>query len=62
MTRIRSATWSSASARVKAMTAPLEAQYAARLRRPTKPAIEAMLSITPPSALAIRGIACLQHR
>lgn len=48
--------------RVSAITAPLETQQAARLRRPTRQAIEAMFTIEPPPAATIRGIACLQHR
>src|SRR4030095_1946967 len=62
LTRIPSAAWSIASARVKAITAPLEAQYAARLRSPTRPATDETFTIVPPPLLASAGIACLQQR
>jgi hypothetical protein len=38
-------TWSTASARVNETTAPFDAQYAARLRRHTSAATDAMLTI-----------------
>ena len=62
LTRIPSVTWSTASARVSAITAPFDAQYAARLRRPTRPAIDATFTIAPPPRSRMPGIACLQHR
>jgi hypothetical protein len=61
-TRMPSLTWSSAIARVSASTAPFDAQYAARLRRPTSAATDAMFTIDPRPRAAIAGIACLQHR
>ena len=62
LTRIPSPTWSIASARVSATTAPFDAEYAARFRSPTSAATDATLTIEPPPRAIMPGIACLQQR
>ncbi|CRE30179.1 Uncharacterised protein [Bordetella pertussis] len=60
--RIPSVAWSSAMARVSAATAPLEAQYAARWRKPTSAPADAVLTITPAPWRCMIGMTYLQPR
>src|SRR3990172_7320162 len=53
--------WSTAMALVSAITAPLDAEYAVRPRG-RNAEIDDTLTIAPPPALSIAGIACLAAR
>src|SRR6476620_642039 len=60
--RMPSRPYCTAVARVMPSTPPLAAQYAARMPSPTRPRIEAMLTIEPPPAGRITRTACLQPK
>src|SRR3954447_25021094 len=47
---------------VSSTTPALDAPYAARTPRPTKPSIDAVFTIDPPPPASMTGIACLQPR
>src|SRR5690242_2085289 len=60
--RMPSRPYWTAVARVMPSTPPLAAQYAARMPSPTRPRMEAMLTIEPPPAGRITRTACLQPK
>src|SRR6478736_5282843 len=60
--RMPSRPYCTAVARVMPSTPPLAAQYAARMPSPTRPRMEAMLTIEPPPAGRITRTACLQPK
>jgi len=60
-TRMPWGAWSIAMARLSAITAPLDTEYGVSPRGRSAE-IDEMLTMAPPPASTIAGIACLQHR